>query len=348
MQLEPRMSPARQLLGLRGRRNRPVREILDSATTSVGALLSRVPASHGTLADMKREFVPPARAYYSLAACSRRQGLESQSLAKTLEGLYRFRATLEKAIIAELPLIQRQDTIVSAAFTKRFFGVSAKQGVSIRYPLLTCIPTRLCGGRCYAHDGRDRELHLIFRACLNYYIGDMWEAGDSRQRSRVEKLLDPIVQFGVCEALKEARLASVSGFDRSPRIRFSHIGEMIATPEFSNWLARRIRQIDERVQCIVYTRHIWASRYNPDYFILNFTVDDAGGDRLHYMPSWGRLVSSAWDGRVNPEADVNFLEHHVEKHSRANGLGNICPVTSHRSSASTCDIARCDKCFRNV
>ena len=71
-----------------------------------------------------------------------------------------------------------------------------------------------------------------------------------------------------------------------------------------------------------------------------------GGDRLRYRPSWARLVSSAWDGRLNSNADVNFLEHHVEKHSAATGRGNICPVTKNPSLTPTCDLAKCEKCFR--
>jgi hypothetical protein len=114
---------------------------------------------------------------------------------------------------------------------------------------------------------------------------------------------------------------------------------MIATPEFTNWLARRIKQIDDGVQCVAYTRHVWACRYSPDYFIVNFTVDDGGGDRLPNMPPWARSVSSAWDGRLNPKADVNFLEHRVEMHSGANDRGNICPVTADHLSAPPCDLA---------
>jgi len=161
-------------------------------------------------------------------------------------------------------------------------------------------------------------------------------------------MLKPLIKYGVDAAVKEAYAAKGSGFERSPRIRFSHIGEMIATPKFTNWLAHEIKETNRNVQCVVYTRHVEASEYDPNLFVVNFTVDGSGGDRLIYMPVGARLVASAWDGNLNAVAEINFLEHHSDRHSSALGQGPVCPVTADHSSAPTCDLAKCDKCFQKT
>ena len=58
-----------------------------------------------------------------------------------------------------------------------------------------------------------------------------------------------------------------------------------------------------------------------------------------------RIVNSAWDGEVYVGAEVNFLEHHVEKAAVSKGDGSICPVTANHKQTPSCDLARCQKCF---
>jgi hypothetical protein len=248
-------------------------------------------------------------------------------------------------MIAALEKNPDQASIHAAALTRNFFGISAKQGVSIRYPLATCLPTPLCGGRCYGHDGRDREFYLILRGCLNFIVGKIWEAGSEVERADLEKRLVPIIRYGAKMAVNDAELAAKDGYVRPPRIRFSHLGEMIATPRFCNWLATALKEADDRVVCIAYTRHVQANQYNPDLFVVNFSLDGEADRRSKFAPPRSRLVSSAWDGALHSSAEVNFLEHHVEKSASASGLGRVCPVTADHKTYPSCDIARCTKCF---
>src|SRR5262245_12984137 len=146
-------------------------------------------------------------------------------------------------------------TVGREAFKPAFFGRSIKQGVSIRYPLHSCVPTKNCGGRCYAHDGRDRELGLVFRACLNYYIGRKYEEGDKHVREDVIRKMDRILEYGIARALEDRDAAAKMGFLRDARIRFSHIGEMISTPDFANTIAAEIKRRNPAIACIAYTRH---------------------------------------------------------------------------------------------
>jgi hypothetical protein len=121
---------------------------------------------------------------------------------------------------------------------------------------------------------------------------------------------------------------------------------MVATPEFTNWLARQIKDLDHRVVCIAYSRHPNAQLYDPELFVLNFTIDGSDDSRRKNMPKHARLVSSAWDGVLVEHAEINFLEHHVEKGAEARGNGLICPVTLNHGQLSSCDAAACDRCFR--
>jgi hypothetical protein len=336
----------KDLIGVRGERNRPPALILEAAVDAINRSEGYSSKVHRHLAEMKSDLSEACRAYYALAACSRRKELEAGLRYKLLSEMYRLRSALERCITERLPLVIDSDSVDKGTFTKSFFGVSQKQGVSLRYPLLSCIPTATCGGRCYAHDGRDRELHLIFRACLNYNIGKKWDAEEA-SRAEISRRLEPIIQYGVDMAVMDARNAeTTSNFARAPRVRFSHLGEMISTPKFVNWLARRIKQINQKVECVVYTRHPNANLYDPGLFVVNFTVDGSGDNRIKYAPSNARIVSSAWDGVIAPEADINFLEHHVEKGAIARGDGIVCPVTENHALTPSCDSAKCDKCFQ--
>jgi hypothetical protein len=58
----------------------------------------------------------------------------------------------------------------------------------------------------------------------------------------------------------------------------------------------------------------------------------------------GRSLS-AREGHLGTIAQVNFLEHHIEKVREAVGLGLIYPVTADHEANSSCDAARCELCF---
>src|SRR5262249_45454925 len=160
---------------------------------------------------------------YTLCAISRRRIVDERIRNRIFECLFRLRTKIESGLISGLRTMNSA-AVEPDAFKPAFFGRSIKQGVSIRYPLYSCVPTKKCGGRCYAHDGRDRELGLVFRACLNYYIGSKYEEGNSHIREDVLRKMDPILDYGIARALEDRAAAAKMGFRRGARIRFSHIG----------------------------------------------------------------------------------------------------------------------------
>src|SRR4051812_12470612 len=163
-----------ELVGKRSKRNAAPRDVLEAA----GAALARLKGINAKGIDdfraLKRRYAPECRTYYSVAALSRRRVLDDASRAEALSILFRLRAELEETIISDLNASTVQDKFIKEWATRSFFGVSAKQGVSVRYALASCVPTRTCGGRCYAHDGRDREIHHIFRGALNLFVGQKY------------------------------------------------------------------------------------------------------------------------------------------------------------------------------
>lgn len=297
-----------------------------------------------SIADLKHLLASPCRAYYTAAAVSRRRVLEEELRKPLLGLLFRLRSTLEQTIASHL---ERMDTehVLNHACTKSFFGVSAKQGVSVRFALATCIPTLRCGAGCYAHDGRDRELHMIFRAALNTHLGTRYEVSNNVKRDLLISRLNNAIRYGVQAAQQDAVASENIGFARSPRIRFSHVGEMAATPAFANRLAQEVKGLDESIECVVYTRHPQAAQLDTSLFVVNFTLESATDPRRRFAPDGARIVASAWDGVLNPLAEINFLEHHVERSSSAKGEGRVCPVTMHHAELRSCDEARCDRCF---
>jgi hypothetical protein len=258
--------------------------------------------------------------------------------------MFSVRVALERAIEAKLwTTVDAIDTAVSGAF----FGCSAKQGVGIRYALASCVPTATCGGRCYAHDGRDRELHHLFRAVLNWHLGRRYENGSAEERAAVLSRLAPAIVRAVHDARLDAHRAAEEGYRRAPRIRFSHIGDMVATPAFTNALAALIKGQAPDVSCVMYTRHPDASKLDASLFVVNFSIDGDRDARLRFAPPGARIVCSAWDGTVATSAQVNFLEHHVEKVFIGLKAAYTCPVTARHGEIASCDQAECDTCFRD-
>lgn len=158
-------------------------------------------------------------------------------------------------------------------------------------------------------------------------------------------LLSKSIDKGVEAALIDQASALKGGYNRLPRIRFSHVGEMAATPEFTNALAAEVKKRNPEVQCVIYTRHPKAKLLDTNLLVVNFTLEGAGDVRAKLAPAGSRIVNSAWDGDLNKSAEINFLEHHVEKSTIAKGAGSICPVTANLRKTPSCDSAFCQKCF---
>jgi hypothetical protein len=320
--------------------------VIRDAQASMARLNSRSTNSRfSDLSTLRESYFHDARSYFTLCAMTRRRSIDAESKARGLNKLYAFRSILEQKILADLIESFGSEGVIQMALSGSFFGYSKKQGVSIRYSLQSCVPTTTCGGRCYAHDGRDRELGHIIRGVLNFHVGSRYESGDRIARSCIMEKLSQHVESAIRNALEDSEMALASGYKRSARIRFSHIGEMAQTPAFTNALAKAIKQRCPHVLCVVYTRHPKAHMLDPTVLTINFTLEGQTDPRLKLVPSGARIVSSAWDGVLNPDAAINFLEHHVEKAAHAVGRGNICPVTLNHDVTPSCDSARCQKCF---
>lgn len=326
------------------RRSREPSLIIQEAESAYSELKSCNRESLSTLEMIREHFAPPSRAYYALAALSRRAQLDDGSRASAYKLLFPLRALLEKRLIEAFQRMGRPIDVVLRFGCKSFFGNSIKQGVSIRYPLSTCVPTSRCGGRCYAHDGRDRDYQRLFRGALNGLVGLHYEKHPEDRGAilaRLSQQIDEVIALIRSEALG----AAGAGYTRKPRIRFSHVGEMAATPTFANDLASTIKSRDPNISCVIYTRHPKAARLSVEHFVVNFTVEGPKDKRIALQPPNSRLVSSSWDGSIFPTAHVNFLEHHVEKSSFSVGRGSVCPVTANHKATPTCDSARCERCF---
>ena len=319
--------------------------ILKEATTEAAALSLLDTIIYGSLPHLRESFVPVSRSYFALAAMTRRTELDENSRAEGLAKLFRMRTLIESRLLEQFRFNADKIPIELEATKESFFGKSKKQGVSIRYALASCFPTATCGGRCYAHDGRDRELLHIYRGVLNYYVGLEFENGSLERRQQVLGLLSKSIDKGVEAALVDQASALTEGYNRLPRIRFSHVGEMAATPEFTNALALEVKKRDPKVQCVIYTRHPKAKLLDTNLLVVNFTLEGAGDVREKFVPNGARIVNSAWDGDINEAAEINFLEHHVEKSTIAKGAGSICPVTANHKVTPSCDSALCQKCF---
>jgi len=325
---------------------RPSQDILLEAENVYQNLSVEKNVHPRNISEVRAAFAESSRSYYSLAAASRRSALEEDIRGSMYKLLFKFRALLESRIGDSIMFNVDDSTLIREITKTSFFGRSIKQGVSIRYPLNTCVPTASCGGRCYAHDGRDRDYQRLFRGVLNGLVGAYYEK-HTEQQDFVISCLAREIDKAVISAREEASQSAMSGYKRSPRIRFSHVGEMAATPNFTNRLAREIKQRASDVSCVVYTRHPDAKLLDTRYLVINFSVEGQGDRRIDYLPDNARLVSSSWDGKVLSNADVNFLEHHVEKQAKAVGKGIICPVTIQHDLTPTCDMASCQRCFIN-
>ena len=163
--------------------------------------------------------------------------------------------------------------LLCGLFNGSYFGRSRKQGVSLRMPLSTCAPTELCANACYAHDVLDATPASVVRGVVCGWIASFYESGSECERAKVFSKLLAHSQRAVRLAKKEMNKLP-SGFARRPNIRFSHVGELARFPQFSNALARQIRDVSNKgVDCVIYTRHQKATELDPKIWIINFTID---------------------------------------------------------------------------
>lgn len=302
--------------------------------------------SQFTLRVVRDVFLADLKRYFALCGLSRSTTAPADLVSGAWRLVFRVRVALEQAIQNSLlASIERSTLLPDALFSASFFGCSKKQGVSLRLPLTSCQPTSLCGAACYAHDVLDAGPESIVRGAVNGVVATLYECGTPRRRTTIESRLQRHVATAVRAAIAEATAAKASW--RYPRIRFSHIGEIAAWPQFANTLARMVKDASrQRVQCVVYTRHRRAADLNHDLFVVNFTIDKASEERRKWAAPQSRLVYSAFDGDISPDAEVNFLEHHRWNHvAPRSGTGNICPATMPDITERTCDAVGCDKCF---
>jgi hypothetical protein len=333
------------LIPPRARERADPARVLDEADRTLRRLQGTEGSSTSNYRGLKVKWAGAASVYYAAAALSRRADLETGLRVKAYSILFPLRSALESVLLRDLEASRFEDFVTEWS-SRSFFGVSAKQGVSIRYALAACVPTRTCAARCYAHDGRDREIHHVFRGALNLFFGLLYEKALEPKRGDLLRALQGAIDFGVRAARADQATADRAGYRRDPRVRFSHVGEMAATPHFTNDLARAITARAPDVRCVIYTRHPMAFLLDQNYLVVNFSLDGPDDPRRRLAPPGARLVAGAWEGRTTDSVDVNFLEHHSGRTAQAVGPGFVCPVTaSHGRAIRSCDDAECDRCF---
>jgi hypothetical protein len=186
----------------------------------------------------------------------------------------------------------------------------------------------------------------VVHGVVNGIVAERFEHGQDPIQLAILARLQPQTRRDINAALQEVRTLG-SGWTRRPHIRFSHVGEIAAFPQFANALARQVRQLSGgEVDCVVYTRHPRARDLDPELLVINFTLDKSSQSRKSWAPPQARIVFSAFGGELSPEADVNFLEHHRWFHALTVGTGTVCPTTLPETRVRTCDAVRCDRCFR--
>ena len=194
----------------------------------------------------------------------------------------------------------------------------------------------------------DAAPNAVVRGALNGCIAKLFESGSLRARRYILDKLRSHTTRATKAALRE--LDALDGsWSRRAYIRFSHVGEMSAYPLFADALADQVREVSGgHVDCVVYTRHPDANKLDPSKWIINFTLDSDSTERRAWAPANARIVFSAWDGILDDDVEVNFLEHHRWSHIAPVGAGSVCPATLPETTTRSCDAVKCDLCFRQV
>jgi hypothetical protein len=300
-----------------------------------------------TLGSVRSAFEFELKGYFALACLSRHQSEARELVAEAYNLVFRVRCDLEQAIALSISnVLERDPNHLGILWSGSFFGASKKQGTSVRMPLTTCQPTVLCAPACYAHDVLDAAPASLIRGVINGLVASNFENGDQQTQNVLMAGLRPHTLRAVHKALKETQRLP-EGFSRRPNIRFAHVGEIACYPNFANALARQVFEISQsNVDCVVYTRHMNATKLDRDLWVVNFTLDEKSMNRKPWIPKWARVVFSAFGGKLRPDAEVNFLEHHRWSHiPPVGGAGAICPATHPQTKVRTCDASRCALCF---
>ena len=300
-----------------------------------------------SISELRYIFNDDLRRYFALAALSRSTSAPKDMVSDALALVFRVRVNLEKSIGAALVDVPEKNGLSNLnLFQQPLHGYSTKQGVSIRMPLSSCVPTKVCGAACYAHDVLDAAPASVVRGAVNGAIALKFEQSSSKDRAAMLlQLQRPILKM-IKASIKDAKAAS-SDFKRRPRIRFAHVGEFAAFPDYANALAGLVRHISSgQVDCVVYSRHPDAKLLDPDLFVVLFSLDESSEDRRRFVPPRARVVRSAFGGLITDTVDVNFLEHHRWVHIKPVGTGYICPSTAPETKVRTCDACNCDFCFK--
>ncbi|WP_419655999.1 uncharacterized protein Dvar_51080 [Desulfosarcina variabilis str. Montpellier] len=297
--------------------------------------------------NIKNRFYDVLNSYFALSCLSRNKNESADLVVAANQHVFRVRTLVESTI--EHSILEwnkkQNGSIPSELFNGNFFGKSKKQGTSVRMPLTTCQPTKLCASACYAHDVLDAAPLSLIRGVVNGLIAAFYEKGSSKDRSVIMGQMMKHTQRAVRASNNELAFLP-AGFKRRPSIRFAHVGEMAPFPEFANALAQQIRSVSSgSVDCVVYTRHRKASEIDPELFVINFTLDASSDDRKAWVPEKARKTYSAFGGILADDVEINFLEHHRWVHTNPIGKGVICPATHPDTKIRTCDACECNLCF---
>lgn len=289
---------------------------------------------------------------YNQLACASHFGLNDGSVG---ELLYKARTTIERWVGNKLVVERSTEETLGEVFSGNVFGETTKQGPSFRLALWTCMPTRMCREKCYAHDGKDVLRPAIVRGVKNSLIATWYEYSSGSKletavvaRKEIEERLIPHLDKALIEAVLDMEKARGWGFRRHARIRFASVGDLGCFPNFANFMARLVRDRSEgQVVPVIYTRHKYAHRLDPELWCINFSLDPSSRERVGWAPERSRITYACFDGKTKPDAYVNFAEHHGPVRTRPKGDGFICPSTLP-GNPHGCDQNRCDRCFRPV
>ena len=286
--------------------------------------------------------------YFALSALSRSTSSPKELVDRAYNLIFRIRTKIEKSITESIKEILHKDELaMELLFQGSFFGCSKKQGVSVRLPLTSCVPSKLCGAACYAHDVLDAAPASIVRGAINGLIAEIYEKEDKNTKKYIMTQLTSHTKIAINTSINEVSQLQTA-WNRRPYIRFSHVGEISEWPKFCNALAKQVKDIsNESVDAIIYTRHPKAKYIDTDLSIVNFTLDKGSENRIGWKPDKSRLVYSAFEGEISPDVEINFLEHHRWIHLEPIGSGNICPTTlpETKTEDRSCDKVECNLCF---
>jgi hypothetical protein len=288
--------------------------------------------------------------YFRLCGLARSQTASKVLAQRAHLCLFKSRVAIERAIVTSIENHPSEWESKLKVLTERsIYGASKKQGVSLRMPLSTCTPTKLCAAGCYAHDVLDASPNAVVRGAINGWIAAEHENGDQINRDLILKSLERHTQRAIVLATREL-FNLPKGFSRRGYIRFSHVGEIVFFPDFANALANQVLELSAGlIDCVVYTRSKTSALLDPPLWVINFTLDPASLGRRAWAPASARIVFSAFGGELSPIASVNFLEHHRHSHiTPTKGQGNICPATHPETIERTCDACRCKTCFEKT